>query len=114
METLYLATNIEKVSNKQAVYDRIGEQKVVMDKILLLLKGYENIADYKEIYTDAVVLKKEFDKVTITYDYKPPTTKEVNGALVIVDNSTSTININEDIIQNIKKQVKIIRSKLVS
>jgi len=114
METLYLATNIEKVSNKQAVYNRIGEQKVVMDNIILLLRSYENNPEYKEIYTDAAVLKKEFDKVTITYDYKPPTTKEVNGTLVIVDNSTSTINITEEIIENIKNQVKLIRSKLIS
>jgi len=114
METLYLATNIEKVSNKQAVYNRIGEQKKVMDNIVLLLKSYENLADYKEIYFDAIALKKEFDKVTISYNYQPPTTKEVNGSLVIVDNSTSTININEEIIENIKKQVKIIRDKLVS
>jgi hypothetical protein len=114
METLYLATNIEKVSNKQAVYDRIGEQKVVMDNIILLLKSYENNADYKEIYGDALNLKKEFEKVSISYDYKPPTTKEVNGTLVIVDNSTSTINISDEVIENIKKQVKYIRNKLIS
>jgi hypothetical protein len=114
METLYLATNIEKVSNKQAVYDRIGEQKKVMDNIVLLLKSYEKDPNYKEIYLDALALKKEFDKVKITYDYKEPTTKEVNGALIVIDNSTSTININEEIIDSIKKQVKIIRDKLVS
>lgn len=114
METLYLATNIEKVTNKQAVYERIGFQKKVMDNIVLLLKSYESIPEYKEIYNDALVLKKEFDKVSITYNYQPPTTKEVNGSLVIVDNSTSTINITEEIIENIKKQVKIIRDKLIS
>ncbi len=114
METLYLATNIEKVSNKQAVYDRIGEQKRVMDNIVLLLKSYENMADYKEIYKDAILLKNEFDKVNISYDYQPPTTKEVNGALVVIDNSTSNIIITEEIIENIKKQVKVIRTKLVS
>lgn len=113
IESLHLATNADKVSNREAVYERIGEQKEVMDNIIILLSAYQHQPEFKELVKNAEMLKKEFDKVTITYHYKPPTKKVVDGMLVIVDNSTSEININEEIVNGIAEAVKSIRNKMI-
>lgn len=113
IESLHLATNADKVSNREAVYERIGEQKEVMDNIILLLSAYQHQPEFKELAKNAELLKKEFDKVTITYHYEPPTKKVVDGMLVIVDNSTSEININEEIVNGIAEAVKSIRNKMI-
>lgn len=113
IESLHLATNADKVSNREAVYERIGEQKEVMDNIIILLSAYQHQPEFKELVKEAEMLKKEFDKVTITYHYEPPTKKVVDGMLVIVDNSTSEININEEIVNGIAEAVKSIRNKMI-
>ncbi len=113
IESLHLATNADKVSNREAVYERIGEQKEVMDNIIILLSAYQHQPEFKELVKNAEMLKKEFDKVNISYHYKPPTKKVVDGMLVIVDNSTSEININEEIVNGIAEAVKSIRNKMI-
>lgn len=114
IESLHLATNIDKITNKKAVYERIGENKEVMDNILLLLSAFKNQSGYKELYEQAEKLKKEFDKVTITIHYAEPTSKVVDGMLVIVDNSTSEINIDDAIVNSIAAQIKEIRNQIIN
>lgn len=114
IESLYLATNIETILNKKEVYQRVGEQKVVLDNIIILLQAYKSEPNFKEINDDADALKKEFDKVTIKYSYSEPTMKEVDGRLVIIDNSTSEITIDDVVFKSISSAVSKIRNKLIS
>ncbi len=113
IETLHLATNVEKVSNKEAVHTRLGEQKVVMENIMMLLQAFKNQEEFDQLYKDAVKLKEQFDKVTIEYHYAPPEQKEIDGELVIIDNSTSIVNINDDVVESISKEVSNIRSQII-
>jgi hypothetical protein len=59
-------------------------------------------------------LKKEYDKVNITYTYKESTFEIVDGVMVIKDNSTTTIDITPDDIKNIATSIKNIRNKIIS
>lgn len=114
IESMHLATNIDKVTNKTAVHERIGEQMEVLDNIMILLGVYKHRAEFKELFDDAEDLQKVYDSVTIDYHYKEPTTKVVDGMLVIEDNSESVINISEETVENIKKQIQVIRNKLIN
>jgi len=114
IESLYLATNIEKASNKKAVYGRVGEQKEVLDLIIIMLSAYSDTEEFQELLADFRELKSHFDKVKIVYTYAEPTMKEIDGMLVIVDNSTSSVEISEEIFEDIAAQVSSIRSKIIN
>ncbi len=114
IESLYIATNVKIVPpNKENIYTRIGEQKKVLDNMYLLLHTYREDPNFTELLEDLSLLRKEFDNVTISYVYAEPTMQEVDGMIVVVDNSRSEVNINEEIIQGIARQVESIRTKII-
>jgi len=114
IESLYIATKVKTVPpNKENIYRRIGEQKIVLDNMILLLHNYRSEPNFKELIDDLFELKKEFDKVKITYVYAEPTMKEVDGMLVVVDNSSSHVIITDEIVQGISAQIEKIRTKII-
>jgi hypothetical protein len=115
LEALYLATNVvENSKNKEPVLsEKIGEQKIVAEDLSFLLSAYKNEPGFTELLTDIEDLKTSFEKVNITYTYAEPETKEVDGVLVIIDNSKSTVEIPEEVLKEIGTKVKTIRSKLI-
>lgn len=114
IESLYIATNVKIVPpNKEHIYGRIGEQKKVLDNMIMLLFTYRNDPNFAEIIEDLRQLKAEFDKVTISHIYAEPTFKEIDGQYVVVDNSRSEVNITDEIVHGISKQVERIRSKII-
>jgi hypothetical protein len=114
IESLYIATNVKIVPpNKENIYMRIGDQKKVLDNMYLLLYTFRQDPNFAELLEDLALLRKEFDNVTISYIYAQPTMKEVDGMIVVVDNSRSEVNIDESIVQGISKQVARIRARII-
>ena len=82
---------------------------------MLLLSFYKDSdQNMASLLTDMEELKKVYDKVNITYTYKESTFEIVDGVMVIKDNSSSTIEITQDDINNIKSIASTIRSKVIS
>ncbi|MFW5793383.1 MAG: hypothetical protein ACOCWC_03795 [Bacteroidota bacterium] len=114
IESLYIATNVQTIPpNKDIIYRRIGEQKIVLDNMILLLNNYSKDPSFIELFEDALQLKKVFEKVTISYHYSEPTITEVDGNVVIKDNSRSEVNISQEIVDEISAKVGLIRGKMI-
>lgn len=113
IESLYLATNINKITNKQMVYDRVGSQREVLENIIILLDAFKHKPEVNNLLIKAQKLKKAYEKVSITYEYKPPITKEVDGMLVVIDQSKYSININDTIAQEIGVAVNEVRNSII-
>lgn len=111
MEGLYVATQVVKQKNSQEIIDRIGEQKIVLDNLLLIVSAYKSDPYFASLLKDFEDIKKEFDKVSITYEYHEPESKEVNGQLVIVDNSKTIVNITDKNVKDITATVERVRIK---
>lgn len=104
------------VANPQntELHQAIGEQKIIFDSIMQLLSFYkDHDSNIAALHADMLGLEAAFSKVTITYTYIKPTYKVVNNTLVIKDNSTSTVAITPEDVQNITTVTKKIRSKIV-
>jgi hypothetical protein len=115
VESLYIATHVQTVPpNRQTINIRIGEQKKVLDNIILLLNTYRQDPNFAELIDDLMRLKREFDKVTISYIYKEPTIEEIDGMVVLVDNSRSEVIITDETIQSIADVIAEIRGKLIN
>jgi hypothetical protein len=116
LEAVHIVCNVagSDLSNKQ-LRETIGEQKVILENIMLLLSFYKDMdPNMASLLKDMEELKKEYDKVNITYTYKESTFEIVDGVMVIKDNSTTTIDITPDDIKNIGNSIKTIRSKIIS
>ena len=115
VEAMHITCQVasKDTKNKQ-LQETIGEQKIILEQIVLLLSFYkdadENMAS---LLKDMEELKSAFDKINITYTYKESTMEVIDGVAVIKDNSTTTIQITDQDVANIKAITNSIRNKII-
>lgn len=114
VEGMYLATQIANKKANKELYDRVGEQKAVLDNLLLILDVYKNAPEFANLASKFQNLKKIFEGITISYTYGKPKAKEVNGELVIEDQSTSTVTISADQVKALAEEVSAIRNSIIN
>jgi len=114
LEGLNIACQVAKANPNEQMDERIGEQKMALDNIMLILNLCKKNDYFVGLTKDFQKLKKIYDGVTITYIDAEPETKEINGQLVIIDKSTSTINMTKQQRNEIIATVNAIRNKLVN
>lgn len=101
--------------NNKELRETVGEQKVILENIILLLKFYASTdQNMASLLTDMQELAKLYENVKITYTYKESTFEIVDGVMVIKDNSTSTIEITDEDIAAIRTSILNIRNKIIS
>ncbi|MDX1628007.1 MAG: hypothetical protein R3345_04865, partial [Fulvivirga sp.] len=101
-------------SNKE-LQEKIGEQKIILENIVLLLGYYKDVdQNMASLLEDMKTLQQEYEKVEIIKTYKESTFEIVDGVMVIKDNSSSEIKITDENIDNIKNIVKSVRKKVIS
>lgn len=116
LEALHIACQIaEENPSNQILVERIGEQKAIMDKIMLLFSFYStnntNMAKYQE---ELQPLADAFSKVQIAYTYAEPTFNEVDGLLVVKDNSSSNVKISQENLNEITLLTQSIRNNIIN
>jgi hypothetical protein len=114
IEGLYLVTQVASEKSNPELAERIGEQKVNLDNILLILNNYKQHTQVTELINLLNELKNEFDNVEITYEIGEPQTVEQDGMVMIVQNEKSVVNITDDQLSKIVTKTKQIRNKLIS
>jgi hypothetical protein len=115
LEALHITNQVTltQMDNKD-LRERIGEQKIVLDNIVLLLTVYsEHDAQIADLLADMQRLEKAYQSVTISYKYEESTSKIVDGVLEIVSNSTSEVSISDDDITKISAIVEEVRNKII-
>jgi hypothetical protein len=100
------------IKNKE-LREKIGEQKIILEQIVLLLSFYKDDANMASLLNVMNELKVAFDKINITYTYKESTMEIVDGVAVIKDNSTTTINVTNEDIEAIRTLTNSIRNKII-
>ena len=113
LEALYLTTKVYRQKKNTQLKDKIGEQKIVLDQILLVLDVYKTKTDFPSITKNLLSLQRIFDKIEIDTEYAPPVQKMVNGILVIEDQNKSVIKIQDSDIESIYQSVSQIRNNLI-
>lgn len=114
VEGLYLVTQVAGEKSNPELAERIGEQKINLDNILLILNNYKQYDPVLELIGSLNDLKSEFDRVEITYEIGEPKTVEQDGMVMIVQDEKSIVNITDDVLNKIIVKTKQIRNKLIS
>jgi hypothetical protein len=114
LEGVHIACQVAKQKPNKELTERLGFEKINLDNILVILNAYKNDQYFGKIVTEFEKLKEIYAKITISYTYVEPETKEVNGQLVIVNKSKSTVNITDEQLKEIIAEVARVREIMIN
>jgi len=116
MEAMHITCQVsaKDPSNKE-LQEKIGEQKIILENIVLLLSYYKDVdQNMASLLRDMQKLQQEYENIEIIKTYKESTFEIVDGVMVIKDNSSSEIKITEENVNNIKSIISSVRKKVIS
>lgn len=114
IEGLYLATQVAKASPHKELSERIGEQKLILANLMLILQNYKNDKQFTSLIEEINQIKTLYDGVNITIQKGEPEAVEENGMLTIVQHDVSIVNISPELLKSIIEKTESIRNKLIS
>lgn len=110
IEGMHLATSMYNKSLNPDLKERIGEQKVTLDNLMLMLEVYKEDEKMAGLVGEMKHLQDAFEKVNIEYTYGEMASKVVDGKLVIEDNNTSTVEISDEVVEEIRLGIQEVRN----
>lgn len=113
VEGMYLATQVYKESPHPQLKERIGEQKIILDQLVLFLQNFKSDKQFASLITDLELIQEDLKEVTITVQKGDPEAIEQDGMLVIVQNDISIVEISDEQVQKIIEDTETIRNKLI-
>jgi hypothetical protein len=113
VEGLYLATQVAKEFPTKEISQSIGEQKIIMEQLFIVLKNYDKDTEMANVMKDLDKIRKDFEPVTITTVQGTPKQVEKNGMLSIEQNSTTVVHISDEQLKNIIDHTEQVRNKLL-
>jgi hypothetical protein len=115
IEGQYLATQVVTDHQDKILRDRIGEQKIILGDLLMLLRPYrESSAEYTALYDKMELLSASYRDVRITYRLGEPETLEQDGRLVMIQHEESIVEMTDDQLIKIAELSGDVRNKLIS
>jgi hypothetical protein len=114
IEGLYLGTQVYKVSPNQQLAERIGEQKMTLDQLVLILENYKKDKQYTRLLEELMQIKDLYKPVIIRYEKGEPEMVEENGMLTIVQHDKSIIDISPEQLSSITTTAEQVRNRLIS
>jgi hypothetical protein len=114
IEGQYLATLVVNQFPDTILIDRIGEQKIILNDLLLLISPYcSRDSEFSALCKNLQNIKDQYHDVRITYTQGDPLSVEKNGRLEITQTETSLVEMSKGQLENIINITKNIRNKLV-
>ena len=115
VEGQYLATQVVADHHDKILRDRIGEQKIILGDLLMLLRPYkESSTEYAALYNMMEQISGSYRDVRITYRLGEPETLEQDGRLVMIQHEESMVEMTDDQLMKIADLSKDFRNKLIS
>jgi len=114
-EAQYLATQVVKRYPDQMLKDRIGEQKIILNDLIMLANPYcGKDTEFTALCKDLQKIKEAYRDVRITYTLGEPVSIEKDGGLVIEQTETSVVEMSDEQLSAIIDVTKEIRDRLIS
>ena len=110
LEGLYLATQVAVQNSNEDLKSMIGEQKLILNDLLLILNNYSNEEAIANYITDLEVIKGIYDNVKITYEVGEPQTIEKDGMLMVVQSESSHVSMSDETLQKIIEVTEQVRN----
>ncbi|HLN55039.1 MAG TPA: hypothetical protein VK207_03540 [Bacteroidales bacterium] len=114
LEGQYFATQVAEQYPDDVLSDRIGEQKIILNDLILLLSPYCNRDnEFGNLCADLNSIRDKYRDIKITYTQGDPLSVEKDGRLEIVQTETSEVEMTPEQLNDIVEITKDIRNKLI-
>ena len=114
IEGQYLATQVVSQFPNKKLSDRIGEQKIILNDLLLLISPYCNRdSEFTNLCKDLQDIKDKYRDIKITYTSGDPVSVEKNGRLEIIQTETSVVVMSKEQLNSIIEITRNIRNRLI-
>jgi hypothetical protein len=113
IEGLYLSTRVAESSKHERIFETIGEQKVIMSSLMVLLDIYKSDPNIAKLISDFEDIRALYKDVKITYEIGEPTTVEKNGVITFLSNDKQTVNMSDETLKAIISKVQKVRNQIV-
>jgi hypothetical protein len=113
IESTYLITEVYKNYPSDKLAEKIGEQKILLNDLVLVIYNYKDQSVFKELIEDFKKLKEIYENVEITETYENSEPVIVDGMMKVVQKSRSSVKINKRQINEINSEIHNIREKLI-
>ena len=114
IEAQYLATQVVSQYPNKILADRIAEQKIILNDLMLLISPYCNRdSEFTSLCKSLQEIKEKYREVRITYSQGDPVSVEKNGGLSIVQTEKSFVEMTDKQLEEIVDITKVIRNKLI-
>lgn len=114
LEGLYFATQVAKDAPNKQLAERIGEQKIVLNELILILETYKKDKQFSKLLDDLYLIKEHYNDVNIKIIKGEPQMIEENGMLTIVQNDKSIVEITPELLNKIINTTEEVRNRLIS
>jgi hypothetical protein len=114
IEAQYLATQVMKEYPDPMLRDRIGEQKIILNDLILLANPYCNRdTEFGSLCKNLQEIKDRYRDIRITYTLGDPVMVEKGGGLIVEQTETSVVEMTDEQLEKIIEVTKSIRDKLI-
>jgi hypothetical protein len=113
IEGLYIASNVVKESGDKDLSLRIAEQKNIINILEIILSNYEKEADFASLVKEIKNLKVAYEPIRITTELGEPKRIEKDGSLIYIQDEISTVNYEDEDLNNIMSIIEDIRNSIV-
>ena len=114
VEGAYLASQVALENDNVAIRERVAEQGVIMDQLMLVLNHYKKDPQFFKLITELNNLKVLLDKVEIIEEEGESEMMEVDGVLMVVSDTKTTVNVSDELLADIISEISRIRSYVIS
>ena len=114
IEGQYLATQVISQFPHKMLSDRIGEQKIILNDLLLLISPYcIRDSEFTRLCNYLQDIKDKYLDVRIAYTQGDPVSVEKDGGLVITQTETSVVEMSQEQLEGIIEITRNIRNRLL-
>lgn len=114
IEGMYLACQVVKENPNEQLRERIGDSKIVLSDLLLILKNYKSNSSFANLVKEIEKIKKEYDNVTIHVIPGEPEMVEVDGMLMFKSNEQQIIDISDETLAKIIASIENARTMIIN
>lgn len=113
VESMYLLGEVVRESPNAELSEKIGEQKIILSNLMLLLKNYERDPKFKVLIDDISEIQDLYRDVTITVEKGEPETMVVDGVVTFKQNDKQFIDITNETMFKIIDKVAEVRNNII-
>ena len=114
VEGLYLATQVAKEAPHPDLAERIGEQKIILEKLILIVQNFAKNKQFENLLDELKKLNELYADIEIAIIPGEPEPKEENGMLVFIQNEKSVVKITDEQLTSIINTTEEVRNKLIN